>query len=107
MSAAYETTVNVDGPARLLERLALEIRDSKPGWRLVRHEQGAALEYRIPVSLRSWGESLGITVGTGSLRVVSRCRFPLQIIDWGQNARNVEVVSTCIQNARKQMSSTG
>lgn len=107
MSAAHETTVKVDGPARVLERLALEIRDSQPGWRLVRHERGEALEYRLPVSLRSWGESLEITVGTGSLRVVSSCRFSLQILARGRNAPNVEVVHACIQRALEQLSSTG
>ena len=107
MSAAYETTVDVDAPARVLERLPLEIRDFKPGWRLVRHARGEALEYSIPLNLRSWGGSIGITVGTGSLHVVSRSRFPLRILDWGQNARNVEVVSACIRRAHEQLSSTG
>ena len=105
MSAAYETMVNVDAPARVLERLPLEIREFKPGWRLVRHERGEALEYSIPVNLRSWGESIEITVGTGSLRVVSRCRFRFRIVAWGQNAR--EVVSTCIHRARAHLSSIG
>lgn len=107
MSATYETTVNVEAPARVLERLPLDIRDREPGWRLVRHTREQSLEYGIPVSLRSWGESLEITVAVGSLRVVSRCRLPLQIIDWGKNARNVEVVRACIQRAREQLSTIG
>ncbi|HEX6885154.1 MAG TPA: hypothetical protein VF530_17400 [Planctomycetota bacterium] len=105
MSATYETTVNVEAPARVLERLPLDIRDRQPGWRLVRHAPRTSLEYSLPVGLRSWGESIEITVAGGSLRIVSRCRFP--IIDWGRNARNVEVVRACIQRAREQLSTTG
>jgi len=107
MGAAYETTVSVEAPARVLERLPLDIRDRKPDWRLVRHVRGETLEYSLPVSLRSWGESIEITVAGASLRVVSRCRLPLRIIDWGHDARNVEVVRACIQRAREQLSTTG
>jgi len=107
LSAAHETTVKVDGPARVLERLALEIRDSQSAWRLVRHERGEALEYSLPVSLRAWGESITITVGAGSLRVVSSCRFSLQILARGRKARSIEVVHACIQRALEQLSSTG
>lgn len=37
--------------------------------------------------------------GTGqgkSIRVVSECVFPLQLIDWGKNRQNVDRVRTCL-----------
>jgi len=36
-----------------------------------------------------------------SLRVISRCRFPLQVIDWGKNARNVELIRDSVLRAMR------
>jgi hypothetical protein len=39
----------------------------------------------------TWGETIRIGfIGDGELRITSRCTFPLQCMDWGQNERNVE-----------------
>ena len=48
---------------------------------------------RVPMSTSSWGERLTVTVSPldRGTRVTARstCSFPLQIIDWGKNRRNV------------------
>jgi hypothetical protein len=47
------------------------------------------------MSLWSWGERITVRVSsldanTSAVRVESRERAPLQVIDWGKNARNID-----------------
>ena len=48
------------------------------------------------MSVRSWGEDITVTVGTdGTAEIMSECRFPTQILDWGKNRANVtQLLST-------------
>jgi len=51
------------------------------------------IEAKVSVSLFSWGENVRISVapadGGSVVSVESRSRFPLTLIDWGKNKRNV------------------
>lgn len=48
----------------------------------------------VDTSMRSWGETIMVYIsevsGETVTEVESRCKFPLQIIDWGKNKDNVE-----------------
>ena len=45
------------------------------------------------VSVASWGERIQVWVTPGSpetiVTVESRCKLPMQLVDWGRNRRNV------------------
>lgn len=44
----------------------------------------------MPLSAMTWGETLTVSLSTpGMIVVESKCAFPMQIIDWGKNKRNV------------------
>ena len=45
---------------------------------------------RTRISFRSWGENITITVQmSGKTEIVSQCRVPTTIFDWGKNRANV------------------
>jgi hypothetical protein len=45
---------------------------------------------RAPISFRSWGENITVTVGAnGNTEIVSKCRMPAATADWGKNRANV------------------
>jgi hypothetical protein len=58
-----------------------------------RDRASGRLEAIFPISWRSWGENVGVDVlgvdGDALVQIKSRCRFPLQLADWGKNAENV------------------
>jgi hypothetical protein len=45
-----------------------------------------------PFSFRSYGEIVTIQIDGNSVRISSRCRFVMQIYDWGKNRSNVNLV---------------
>lgn len=47
---------------------------------------------RVPMNARSWGEKITLSTEGNSIRVVSRCRMPFTVTDWGKNQENVERV---------------
>ncbi|MEY2833118.1 MAG: hypothetical protein RLZZ574_2377 [Cyanobacteriota bacterium] len=54
---------------------------------------------RIPISTKSWGEILKVSVEKESFCIVSECAVFFQTVDWGKNHNNVKAMSTCLQNA--------
>ena len=64
------------------------------GWR---HEAVSVDVYRVqvPMNVFSWGETLTVTLTDESTALIeSKCRWPLQLFDWGQNKRNVDQFTT-------------
>lgn len=55
----------------------------------------------ISISVTSWGEQVTVSVSEASegtvIDIHSKSRFPLQVIDWGRNKRNVERVAEGLQ----------
>src|SRR5690349_13527440 len=91
MAAKYETTVALKGNAvePLLDAVASWAASER--WR-VQSRTDCAIVCLVPLNLWSWGELVRVVVEHDSLRVISQCTFPLQVFDWGKNARNVERV---------------
>ena len=53
----------------------------------------------IRTSVWSWGEIATIDPrDNGRLVVDSRCRFPLQVVDWGKNAANIRQFAETLAN---------
>lgn len=56
----------------------------------------------VPISFSSWGEKLTIALsplnGGTHVSVRSTCLFPLQIVDWGKNRRNVTRLLASIES---------
>lgn len=56
------------------------------GWTKV-----GALTADVRVNIWSWGERVSVhDLGNGRWSVESKCRFPMQVVDWGKNRQNVE-----------------
>ena len=55
----------------------------------------------IGVGMMSWGEKVTITVaeapGGSSVHIHSKCSFPLQLVDYGKNRKNVEKIIAGLQ----------
>lgn len=60
------------------------------GWET--KQTSAGWKAHVGVSLWSWGEEVLVTDLGGRLAIESRCRFPLQVVDWGKNRTNVEAL---------------
>lgn len=48
------------------------------------------IEAKVLPGLLSWGEKITIQVEEGAITVKSECVYPLQLIDWGKNKKNVK-----------------
>ncbi len=76
----------------------------------------ALQEYRMPVvasdlahglirararmSVRSWGENITVAVGVdGQTEIVSECRMPTTLFDWGKNRSNVNLLFSFLRTA--------
>lgn len=51
---------------------------------------------KVSMGMRSWGENVLATIGYGPrgavLMLRSECALPTQVIDWGKNRQNVELI---------------
>jgi hypothetical protein len=72
---------------RVIERALDEL-----GWSFGVHDDGTYFDAHTPFSFWSYGEQVIVEVDPdrGRVRVISRCSWPLQWIDWGKNQRNVD-----------------
>lgn len=60
------------------------------GWQFT---QSSPTSYNAAVKTNwlSWGENIAINFSQpGWLQITSRCAFPLQLIDWGKNNKNID-----------------
>jgi hypothetical protein len=94
MTVSYETTIvkniEIDKWAETIDAIAQRLEQTM-GWRLADRGLGM-LEYKVPLTMRSWGERVRITIEEGSIRIESWCSFPTQVIDWGKNRQNVDLI---------------
>jgi hypothetical protein len=94
MTVSYETTIvkNIDVETweETIDTIAQRLEQTM-GWRLANRGHGI-LEYKVPLTMRSWGERVRITIEEGSIRIESWCSFPTQVIDWGKNRQNVDLI---------------
>lgn len=99
MAAAHETTLVTDLPLEKLQDIVShavqEVQGTHSGF-WVEQETSASTVLRHGISCSSWGERITITPEYHSIRVVSECTAPLQVIDWGKNRKNVELVRSCL-----------
>lgn len=56
------------------------------------------------ISWKSWGEHITVLVSAMSLeqsvvRIESRASWPLQVIDWGRNAENIDAFEAALRTA--------
>ena len=94
MTVSYETiivkNVEVEMWAETIDTIAQRLEQTMD-WRLANRGHGT-LEYKVPLTIRSWGERVRITIEEGSIRIESWCSFPAQAVDWGKNRQNVDLV---------------
>ncbi len=86
--ASYKTQVDLDGPRQRGREAAIYSFEIL-GWR---YEMVNLDLYRakIPINLMTWGETITVDFSVPDVVIVeSKCTFPMQIIDWGRNRRNV------------------
>jgi len=94
MALSYETTIvkdiDVEAWAETIDAFAQRLEQTMD-WRLAGRGL-EMLEYKVPLSIRSWGERVRITIEEGSIRIESWCSFPAQAVDWGKNRQNVDLI---------------
>ena len=97
MAAIHESFVFYEGDGddinRAIEDGVKILTQKYPRFRVEMTRPGF-LMLRVGVNWRSWGERITVESAPKSIRIVSECSFPLQIIDWGKNFQNVELVRT-------------
>jgi hypothetical protein len=53
--------------------------------------RGPHISCRTSLNMRSYGEKISITLSDDcSVSITSKCVYPVQCIDWGQNTANVD-----------------
>lgn len=96
MAASHELQITVPAPPAQVwdqaQRVVYALSGAQPvpvGPGMMRASVGA--------SLWSWGEDVTLRFATGpagtSVHIRSECKFPLQLIDWGRNKKNVEHIA--------------
>ncbi len=95
--ASHAQIVRVADPQTDVSAAILAAFDSL-GWK--RHATDAGFKAEVGANLWSWGEAVTVVrLGDGRLSVESRCRMPLQIMDWGKNRQNVERLCAALEAA--------
>ena len=72
----------------------------------VEKDTSNSVALRVGVGWLSWGEDVTLTVENASIHIISKCVVPTQIIDWGKNRKNVELVATTVHRAITRLSQT-
>jgi hypothetical protein len=63
-------------------------------------EAGRIVRGTTGLNLWSWGETITMTrLSETRWKIRSECSMPLQLVDWGQNRRNVERVEKALRAA--------
>jgi hypothetical protein len=98
MSASFQSSVSAaNSPAGLEQALSRAVQDlaAHRGWRLM-NRTSSAVAFQVGVNWFSWGEAVTIDIQGQQILIRSRCRFPLQVIDWGKNRKNVSLVASSL-----------
>ncbi len=87
---AYHSEVYSAGTGKYTDlRAAVKATLAAVSWS-TKEETGAHILAATRMGLRSWGERVLIDfLPDNSIRVTSKCVFPLQVVDWGKNKANV------------------
>lgn len=95
MGAKYEEVTVVPINADAVWQRAIQVLNAHPRIAEVRTHPDM-LTGRVKISWRSWGEELTVRVDPGPdgthVFVRSECEAPFQIIDWGKNRANVQLI---------------
>ncbi len=102
MGAGYETLFVADMPPEKLRdviRSAIQdIQERHPRFR-IEHQTFDITMFQSGINWSSWGERITISAEHKSIRIVSECRLSSQVIDWGRNRNNVELIRPCLAQA--------
>jgi hypothetical protein len=80
-------------------KLAIEKALTSLGWEYDQTVSGS-FKGHIGMSFWSWGENFTITPSPdGTVRMKSVCSFPLTLVSWGKNKRNVNKFFAALNNA--------
>jgi hypothetical protein len=101
MAASFQSFVSAaDSPVRLEQALSRAAQDltAHRGWRIT-NQTASAAAFQVGVSWLSWGEAVTMETQGRQILIRSRCRFPLQVIDWGKNRKNVSLVTSSLNRS--------
>jgi hypothetical protein len=100
-------------PASYSERISLpsrkcdDVREwlllliDKLGWSVVDVSHNSVTATTKP-SGASWGERVIFEVASdNAIEAISRCAFPLQLVDWGKNKANIERVRSVVSSLNR------
>lgn len=95
MAASHESIVVLETENRATLLAAVAEFARRQGWKVVTSTD-RLLECLVPINVFSWGERIRVAAEGHELRILSVCRFPLQVVDWGKNRRNVDLIRACV-----------
>jgi hypothetical protein len=96
MTAEFEETrmFEVNGDIDLFDACEKVAKESGFNIKSIDKAKGQIVA-RTNLNWKSWTETVNITVrDSGNVTVNSTCTFPMQMIDWGKNATNVNLFFT-------------
>jgi hypothetical protein len=101
MAANFHSSFSAaDSPVRLEQALSRAAQDlaAYQGWRIT-NQTASAAAFQVGVNWLSWGEAVTMEIQGQQILIRSRCRFPLQVIDWGKNRKNVSLVTSSLNRS--------
>lgn len=95
MGASFEQQVTVPVAREHVWQQAHAVLNSMPSTS-VTESQPEIIRASVGTGILSWGENVTLHMsdtqqGT-AVRIRSQCSFPLQLIDWGKNRKNVQEI---------------
>ncbi|MEM7592860.1 MAG: hypothetical protein AAF383_15305 [Cyanobacteria bacterium P01_A01_bin.83] len=98
----YESTIYCNRPINILKDIMQEAVNQylslHPKASLIENNDRSVV-LKIPINIRSWGETMKISLEKESFHIVSECSVFFQIIGWGKNRDNFNAMCTCLENA--------
>lgn len=93
MAAKHEKQLTVPAPPEQVAQRAQQVLASMPKVSGVWHNP-PVVTASTGVGMMSWGEKITVEIseaaGGSDVRIHSACSFPLQLVDYGKNKKNVQ-----------------
>lgn len=107
MSASYETTIYCNQPEEILKEIiedaVSQYLSLNPNAFVIRNNE-RSIVLKIPISIKSWGERLKLSIEEESFHITSESILSSTLVAFGKNRNNVRAMSACLENAIQELS---
>lgn len=92
MAAFYESKLHCTLSEDKIDTLIFECLSNLVASSEFSHIDNENHSIKTGINLYTWGEKITILKDSKNFQIISKCTFPLQIVAWGKNKRNVKKV---------------